>query len=66
MGNIPLGYLLERIGEVPAGRPLVLQCASGARSLIAASLLESRGIADVINLAGGFGAWEKVGLPVER
>lgn len=66
VGNIPLGYLLDRIEDVPAGRPLVLQCASGARSLIAASLLESRGIGDVINLTGGIIAWEKAGLPVER
>jgi hydroxyacylglutathione hydrolase len=66
VGNIPLGYLLDRIEDVPAGRPLVLQCGGGSRSLIAASLLESRGIGDVINLTGGITAWEKAGLPVER
>ncbi|MDH5284223.1 MAG: rhodanese-like domain-containing protein, partial [Gemmatimonadota bacterium] len=65
-GHIPLGYLLDRIEEVPPGRPLVLQCASGARSLVATSLLESRGITDVLNLTGGITAWEKAGLPVER
>ena len=64
--NIPLGYLLDRIAEVPAGRPVVLHCQGGTRSLIAASLLEARGITDVINLTGGFGAWERSGLPVER
>ena len=64
--NIPLGYLLDQLGDVPAGRPLVLHCQGGTRSLIAASLLEARGITDVINLEGGFGAWEKAGLPVER
>ncbi len=64
--NIPLGYLLDQIAEVPAGRPLVLHCQGGGRSLIAASLLEARGITDVINLTGGFGAWERAGLPVER
>jgi hydroxyacylglutathione hydrolase len=64
--NIPLGYLLDRIAEVPADRPVVLHCQGGGRSLIAASLLEARGITDVVNLTGGFGAWEKAGLPVER
>jgi hydroxyacylglutathione hydrolase len=64
--NIPLGYLLDELGRVPSGRPLVLHCQGGARSLIAASLLEARGITDVINLTGGFGAWERAGLPVER
>ena len=64
--NIPLGYLLDQLSDVPAGRPLVLHCQGGGRSVIAASLLEAKGITDVINLTGGFGAWERAGLPVER
>jgi len=64
--NIPLGYLLDRIDAVPGGRPLVLQCGGGTRSLIAASLLEAHGITDVVNLTGGITAWEQAGLPVER
>jgi hydroxyacylglutathione hydrolase len=64
--SIPLGYLLDRIDEIPVGRPLVLHCQGGTRSLIAASLLEAKGITDVINLTGGFGAWERARLPVER
>ncbi|HOX21292.1 MAG TPA: rhodanese-like domain-containing protein, partial [Gemmatimonadales bacterium] len=64
--NIPLGYLLDQLDDVPAGRPLVLHCQGGGRSVIAASLLEAKGITDVINLTGGFGAWERAGLPVER
>jgi hydroxyacylglutathione hydrolase len=64
--NIPLGYLLDQLNEVPNGQPVVLHCQGGTRSLIATSLLEARGIKDVVNLTGGFGAWEKAGLPVER
>ena len=64
--NIPLGYLLDQLDDVPVGRPLVLHCQGGGRSVIAASLLEAKGITDVINLTGGFGAWERAGLPVER
>lgn len=64
--NIPLGYLLDQLDDLPAGRPLVLQCAAGGRSLIAASLLEAHGITDVVNLTGGITAWEQAGLPVER
>jgi hydroxyacylglutathione hydrolase len=64
--NIPLGYLLDRLDEVPVDRPVALHCQGGTRSLIAASLLEARGITDVINLEGGFSAWEKAGLPVEH
>jgi hydroxyacylglutathione hydrolase len=44
----------------------VLHCQGGGRSLIATSLLEARGVGASINLTGGFGAWEKTGLPVER
>jgi hydroxyacylglutathione hydrolase len=66
VGIIPLGYLLDQLGDLPAGRPLVLHCQGGSRSLIAASLLEARGIRDVVNLDGGFDAWERAGLPVER
>jgi len=63
--NIPLGYLGDRLAEVPAARTVVLQCESGSRSAIAASLLQARGRRDVANLVGGFAAWRKAGLPVD-
>jgi len=63
--HIPLGYLAERCRSLPADTPLVMQCQSGARSAIAASLLERLGFARVANLAGGFSAWTAAGLPVE-
>jgi hydroxyacylglutathione hydrolase len=64
--HIPLGYLTDRLDEVPSDRPVVLHCQGGGRSLIATSLLEARGVIESINLTGGFSAWEKTGLPVER
>jgi len=64
--HIPLGYLLDELDRVPAGRPIVVYCQSGSRSLIAASLLEARGRAAVLNLNGGVVAWEEAGLPIER
>jgi len=64
--NIPLGYLEDRLGEIPTDKPIVLQCQSGARSSIAASLLQARGVKDVINLSGGFAGWETAGKPVTR
>ena len=63
--HIPLGYLPERSHEIPRSRPVVLQCQSGARSAIAASILERQGFTEVINLAGGFSGWKAAGLPVE-
>ena len=62
--NVPVGLLSARRDEVPTGRPLVLQCQGGARSAIAASVLRSLGIRDLVNLEGGFSAWCSAGLPV--
>lgn len=61
---IPLPELLERIDEVPMGQPIVVQCQTGSRSAVAASLLLARGRRQVANLSGGFGAWVGAGLPV--
>jgi hydroxyacylglutathione hydrolase len=63
--NIPLGYLAERRAELPTGRPLVVHCQGGARSAIAASLLQANGTEDVINLTGGYDAWVGAGKPTE-
>jgi hydroxyacylglutathione hydrolase len=63
--NIPLGYLEERIAELPTGRPLVVYCQAGGRSAIATSVLQAHGIGEVINLVGGFRAWALAGNRVE-
>ena len=59
-----LGRLPDRAFELSNGKPVVTQCQSGARSAIAASILQAAGV-DVINMTGGFGQWRKSGLPVE-
>jgi hydroxyacylglutathione hydrolase len=64
--HIPLGYLTDRMHDIPADRPVALQCQTGARSAIAASLLLARGRTDVANVDGGYAAWRAAGLPVER
>lgn len=55
--HIPLAELARRIGEIPADRPLVVHCAGGHRSSIAASLLRHQDRTDVSDLLGGYGAW---------
>jgi hydroxyacylglutathione hydrolase len=55
--HIPLGHLADRVAEVPADRPVVLQCQAGGRSAIAASLLKRLGRNNVANLVGGYDAW---------
>ena len=64
--NIPLGYLADRLDELPRDTTLVMQCQGGARSAIAASLLRAKGFDNVMNLVGGFAAWQSAGLPVDR
>jgi hydroxyacylglutathione hydrolase len=64
--NIPVGYLAERLDELPTDRPLLLHCQGGARSAIAASLLQVRGMTNVVNLVGGYAAWQQAGLPTTR
>ena len=64
--HVPLTRLVERIGTVPGDRPLLVHCAGGYRSAIAASVLRRHGFTRVSELAGGFSAWEQAGLPVNR
>lgn len=56
---IPLGQLPKRLSEAPKG-PLVIHCAGGYRSMIAASLLERAGRSDVMDLEGGMAAWNEL------
>ena len=58
--HIPLGYLPDRISEVPRSKPVVLQCQTGARSMIAASVLQRSGIEQAINLKGGYAGWKSL------
>ena len=63
--GIPRGFLELRVEEkVPDHKtPVILQCASGTRSLLAARSLREMGYENVYNLTGGFNAWKDRGLP---
>ncbi len=63
--HITLGYLTDHLADIPRDKPIVVQCAAGARSSIGASVLKAHGFDNVINLVSGIGAWRKAGLPVE-
>jgi hydroxyacylglutathione hydrolase len=64
--HIPAGHLSRRIDEIPADEPVIVHCQSGIRSAIATSVLLAHGRQNVVDLKGGFEAWVKAGLPVER
>src|SRR5271169_6130392 len=63
--GIPRGFLELRVEEkVPDHKtPVILQCASGTRSLLAARSLREMGYENIYNLTGGFNAWKDRGLP---
>jgi len=62
--GIPLSQLVERAKELPTDRPLIVYCAGGYRSSIAASLLQQQGFTQVSEIAGGLAAWETAKLPI--
>ena len=62
--SMPLNRLLESRATLPKNRALLVYCAGGYRSSIAASLLQGSGFAPVGEIAGGIAAWEAAKLPV--
>ncbi|MFF2502958.1 rhodanese-like domain-containing protein [Streptomyces sp. NPDC058067] len=61
--HIALGELPGRLDEIPRDKPLVLHCAGGHRSSIAASLLRHHGFDDVSDVLGGWAAWALLNTP---
>lgn len=60
----PLDFLNEHLAEFPTDKTFYLHCAGGYRSVIAASILKSRGIHNLVDVAGGFAAIKKEGFPI--
>ena len=54
---IPMGTIPVRLAELDAARPIACLCHHGARSMQVAMFLQSRGFAQVANVAGGIDAW---------
>jgi glyoxylase-like metal-dependent hydrolase (beta-lactamase superfamily II) len=63
--GIPLNHLTENLEKLPKDRPLLVYCAGGYRSSIAASLLQRGGFDSVGEIAGGIVGWEAAKLPVQ-
>ena len=63
--SIPLSLLANNLQGLPANRELLLYCAGGYRSSIAASLLQRHGFRQVSEIAGGIAGWEAANLPVQ-
>ena len=60
--HVPRGFLESRIaGVAKTDQRIVVNCAGGARSLLAAQTLRQMGYTDVSSLAGGFADWKRGG-----
>ncbi|MCC6212366.1 MAG: rhodanese-like domain-containing protein [Burkholderiales bacterium] len=66
--NIPLADLVRRAGELDKfkAKPVIVHCATGNSSGNGVALLRGNGFGNVVNLAGGYAAWQQAGLPVEK
>ena len=66
--NLPLRTLGENLKHIEKykGKPVVVACRSGNRSLKGAVVLRKHGFATVYSLSGGLMAWERDNLPVEK
>ncbi|WP_417237891.1 MBL fold metallo-hydrolase [Bizionia sp.] len=60
----PLDFLNDHLSEFPKNDTFYVHCAGGYRSVIAASILKSRGIHNLVEIAGGFAAIKEAGIPV--
>ena len=61
--NTPLDFLNDHLAEFPSKTLFYVHCAGGYRSMIAASILKSRGIHNLLDISGGFEAIKEAGIP---
>ena len=61
--NTPLDFLNDYLSEFPKDETFYVHCAGGYRSVIAASILKSRGIHNVIDVAGGYKDIKETSIP---
>ncbi|MDC0637654.1 rhodanese-like domain-containing protein [Flavobacteriaceae bacterium] len=64
--NTPLDFLNDHLAEFPEQTPFYVHCAGGYRSMIACSILKSRGIHNLIDVQGGFKAINQAGVAVSE
>ena len=62
--NTPLDFINDHMSEFPSNKPFYIHCAGGYRSMIAASILKSRGIHNLIDVKGGFGKIKESGIEI--
>lgn len=61
--NVPLNEINKHLSEIPKDKPFILHCAGGYRSMIAASILKSRGYDNFMDVDKGFGGIKETEVP---
>lgn len=56
----------SKVSAIPKETPIYVYCYSGGRSAEAAEKLKALGYRKVVNMTGGYAAWEKTLLPVTK
>jgi len=64
--NTPLDSINEHLKNLPEENIFYIHCAGGYRSMIAASILKSRGIHNIKNIKGGFTALKESGIKISE
>lgn len=64
--NFPLDFINKNMSQLDSNKKYYVHCAGGYRSLIAASILRSRGVLDVVNVLGGFKALAATDLEMSQ
>ena len=62
---LPRGFLEQKVEKTITDKniPVIVYCAGGTRSALAARSLQQLGYKDVVSMAGGYGEWKNNGLP---
>src|SRR5271155_3248083 len=62
---LPRGFLEVKVEKTVSDKstPVIVYCAGGVRSALAAKSLQDLGYKDVVSMAGGYGEWKNNGLP---
>lgn len=62
--NTPLSEINDHLSAFPDKKDFYVYCASGNRSMTAASILKARGIHNLIEIEGGIGALKETEIPI--
>lgn len=64
--TFPLDFINQNLQQLEKGRPYLVHCQGGYRSMIAVSLMKAAGVHNVTDVQGGYGAISKIAAEKEK